>query len=91
MKRKKRVSDLGCMVGSFPFLYLGVPVGANMKHRKHWKPIIDKFHSILLIWKAKTLSFGGRLTLVKAVLGSLPTYYLSLLKHHLSSSQNLRK
>lgn len=30
------------------------------------------------MWKSKTLSFGGRITLAKAVLGSLPTYFLSL-------------
>ena len=31
-------------------------------------------------WKAKTLSIGGRFTLTKAVLSSLPTYYFSLFK-----------
>lgn len=28
--------------------------------------------------RKKTLSFGGRVTLAKAILGSLPTYYLSI-------------
>lgn len=31
------------------------------------------------IWKAKTLSFGGILTLIQSVLGNLPTYYNSIL------------
>lgn len=40
-------SILGCEAGSFPFKYLGVPVGANMNLIKNWKPIINKFHSKL--------------------------------------------
>ncbi|GKB75710.1 hypothetical protein Tco_0942605 [Tanacetum coccineum] len=31
-------------------------------------------------WKSKSLSFGGRLTLVKSVLGSLGVYYFSTFK-----------
>lgn len=48
--------------------------------KKHWPPVIEKFQAKLSSWKANTLSFGGRATLFKSVLGSLPTYYLSLLK-----------
>lgn len=36
---------LGCLKGSFPFTYLGVPVGANIAFKKYWRPIIDKFQS----------------------------------------------
>lgn len=71
---------MGCDVGVLPFDYLGVPVGANMSLVKNWKPIIKQFHSKLSLWKAKILSFGGRLTLIKSILGNLPTYYLSLFK-----------
>lgn len=71
-------APLGCKPDSLPFTYLGVPVGANMKFKKHWKPVIDRFYAKLSPWKAKTLSFGGRLTLSKAVLGSLPSYFMSI-------------
>lgn len=71
---------LGCSDGAFPFTYLGVPVGANMGLKKHWKPVIDKFQARLSKWKAQSLSFGGRITLIKSVLNSLPTYYMSLFK-----------
>ncbi|KAI3509571.1 hypothetical protein L1887_24947 [Cichorium endivia] len=71
-------SILGCDVGTFPFTYLGVPVGANMNLTKNWKPIIEKFQNKLSIWKSKSLSFGGRLTLLSSMLGNLPTYFFSL-------------
>lgn len=70
--------SLGCVAGSLPFIYLGVPVGANMSHKKHWQPVIDRFSNKLSGWKARNLYFGGRLTLVKSVLSSLPTYDFSL-------------
>ncbi|PWA95618.1 RNA-directed DNA polymerase, eukaryota, Reverse transcriptase zinc-binding domain protein [Artemisia annua] len=44
----------------------------------NWKPIIDKFLKRLTSWKARTLSFGGRLTLLKSVLGALGTYFFSI-------------
>ncbi|GJU24930.1 hypothetical protein Tco_1163551 [Tanacetum coccineum] len=41
---------------------------------------VDKFKSKLSTWKASLLSIGGRLTLIKSVLGRLGIYYLSLFK-----------
>ncbi|PWA69727.1 RNA-directed DNA polymerase, eukaryota, Reverse transcriptase zinc-binding domain protein [Artemisia annua] len=47
----------------------------------NWKPILDKFHNRLTNWKAKTLSYGGRLTLIKSVLCALaPKSVLSYLE-----------
>ncbi|GKA20013.1 hypothetical protein Tco_0699928 [Tanacetum coccineum] len=40
--------------------------------------LIDRFRSRLSTWKASLLSIGGRLTLIKSVLGSLGIYYLSI-------------
>ncbi|XP_023772890.1 uncharacterized protein LOC111921539 [Lactuca sativa] len=71
-------SPLGCKPAKLLFTYLGVLVRANMKLKKHWKPVIENFQLRLNSWKSKKLSFRGRLTLTKAVLGSLPTFYFSL-------------
>lgn len=73
-------SILCCEPANFSFSYIGLPNGANMNLSKNWKPIIDKFNSKLSKWKANNLSFGGRLMLVKSILGSLPLYYFSLFK-----------
>lgn len=45
---------------------------------KHWIPIVDKYKAKLSSCKANNLSFGGHLTFVKFVFGSLPVYYFSL-------------
>ncbi|KAJ9567589.1 hypothetical protein OSB04_003555 [Centaurea solstitialis] len=71
---------LNCKVGSVPFTYLGIPVGENMSKASAWQPIIDKFKSRLSSWKAKHLSVGGRLCLIKSVLGGLGNYFFSIYK-----------
>ena len=71
---------LNCKEEFFPFNYLGLPVGGNMAKSVNWLPVIEKFKARLSGWKAKTLSFGGRLCLCKSVLGSLGTFYFSLYK-----------
>nr|KAJ0195196.1 hypothetical protein LSAT_V11C700353940 [Lactuca sativa] len=76
---KMGVRDLHISV-SFPFIYLGLPVGANMLLSKNWIPLADKLKGKLSEWKAKTLSFGGRLTLVKSMLGSISFFYFSVYK-----------
>lgn len=82
---------LGCEAASLPFKYLRVPVGANMSQKRSWQPVIDRVQNKLSLWKAKTLSFGGRLTLVKVVLGSLPLFYFSIFKAPISIIDNLEK
>ncbi|KAJ0788573.1 putative RNA-directed DNA polymerase [Helianthus annuus] len=73
-------SILGCKTGSFPFKYLGISVGANMNRIYNWNPVVDIFQKRLSSWKAQSFSIGGRITLIKAVLESLPIYYFSLFK-----------
>ncbi|GKA17020.1 RNA-directed DNA polymerase, eukaryota, reverse transcriptase zinc-binding domain protein [Tanacetum coccineum] len=40
--------------------------------------IVHKFSFKLSSWKARLLSVGGRLSLIKSVLGNLPTYYMPI-------------
>ncbi len=69
---------LCCNIGSLPMMYLGLPLGASFKASMVWKPVLEKVEKRLAGWKKLYLSKGGRLTLLKSMLSSLPTYYLSL-------------
>ncbi|GJZ52472.1 RNA-directed DNA polymerase, eukaryota, reverse transcriptase zinc-binding domain protein [Tanacetum coccineum] len=51
-----------------------------MARCSNWDAIFQKISSKLTLWNARLLSTGGRLSLIKSVLGSLPTYYMSLYK-----------
>ncbi|XP_016168179.1 uncharacterized protein LOC107610679 [Arachis ipaensis] len=71
---------LGCKGETLPVKYLGIPLGANPRLVKTWKPILDRVEEKLSLWKAKLLNKAGKLVLIKSVLNSLPVYYLSLFK-----------
>ena len=71
---------LHCDSHQLPVKYLGLPLGASPRMLKSWTPVVEAFKKKLAGWKRKFLSFGGRVTLIKSVLSSLPVYYMSLFK-----------
>ncbi|GJU27324.1 RNA-directed DNA polymerase, eukaryota [Tanacetum coccineum] len=76
----RAAENLGCLVLKAPFMYLGSTVGGDMHRLSRWKDTIDRVRRRLSKWKMKMLSIGGRLTLVKSVLGSMPIFHMSLFK-----------
>ncbi|GJZ98429.1 RNA-directed DNA polymerase, eukaryota, reverse transcriptase zinc-binding domain protein [Tanacetum coccineum] len=73
-------SKLGCLVLNNPFSFLGTKVGEAMSRIQAWKEVVEKVKSRLSKWKMKTLSIGGRLTLLKSVLGSIPIFHMSIFR-----------
>jgi hypothetical protein len=69
---------LCCRVGDLPMSYLGMPLGASFKAFSVWNPILENIVRKLAGWKKLYLSKGRRLILLKSMLSSLPTYFLSL-------------
>ena len=73
-------AELGCGVGSLPTKYLGLPLGAPHRASGVWGSIEERFRNRLSSWKKQYISKGGRLTLIRSTLSSLPIYFLSLFR-----------
>ncbi|GJU36876.1 RNA-directed DNA polymerase, eukaryota, reverse transcriptase zinc-binding domain protein [Tanacetum coccineum] len=88
-KVKGAASKLGCLILKTPFTYLGSKVGGSMSRVHAWNEVIDRVKNRLSKWKMKTLSIGGRLTLLKSVLGSIPIFHMSIYRAPLSVLRTL--
>lgn len=66
--------------GLLPITYLGLPLKSGVLKRNDWSKLTERIGYRLDGWKGKTLAFGGKVTLVKAMLSSIPIYYISYFK-----------
>jgi hypothetical protein len=82
---------LCCRIGVLPILYLGMPLGAQYKALNVWNLALEKIERWLASWQTLYLSKGGRLTLLKSTLASLPTYFLSLFTIPVSVARRIEK
>jgi hypothetical protein len=71
---------LNCKLGVVPFMYLGLPVGANPRRKATWEPLITHLRKRLRSWGNRYVSLGGRIVLLNSVLNAIPIFYLSFLK-----------
>ena len=53
-------------------------MGAFFEDKTIWNPILEKMERRLAGWKRLYLSKGGKVTLIKNTLSSLPMYFLLL-------------
>jgi hypothetical protein len=82
---------LGCRVAGLPMKYLGLPLGVAYKATSMWNGVTEQMERRLAGWKKIYLSKGGRLTLIKSTLSSLPTYYLFLFPVLISVAKRIEK
>ena len=67
-------------IGALPSSYLGLPLGAQDNSVAVWDVIEERFRKRLALWKRQYISKGGRLTLLRNTLSSLPIYHMSLFR-----------
>nr|GEZ01400.1 RNA-directed DNA polymerase, eukaryota, reverse transcriptase zinc-binding domain protein [Tanacetum cinerariifolium] len=88
-KVKHAAAKIVCLVLKTPFNYLGSRVDNLMSRIQSWHDVTKGMHTRLSKWKLKTLSIGGRLTLLKFVLGAIPIYHMSIFKVPMKVLQNM--
>ena len=81
--------ELGCRVGSLLSQYLGLPLGAPNKAPFVWDGVEEKVRRRLARWKRQYISKGGRITLIKNTLASMPIYHMSLFQMPKSVARRL--
>ena len=67
-------------MGRLPTSYLGLPLGAHHKSVAVWDGVEERFRKRLAMWKIQFISKGGRITLIRSTLSSMPNYLMSLLR-----------
>jgi hypothetical protein len=72
-------NTFGCQIGSFPFTYLGLPLGPNKPNVDDMLPLVQRIER-RLVSTSNFLTQAGRLELVNSVLSSLPTFFMSVTK-----------
>ena len=71
--------EFGCKVGVLLTFYLSLPLGAPHNSLATWHGVEHRFRKRLTMWKQQHISRGGRLTLIRNILSSLPIYFMSLI------------
>lgn len=65
----------GMPSGTLPIRYLGVPLCTKKLTLQNCEPLIHQVKRRFTSWSAKTLSFAGRLMLIKTVVAGITTFW----------------
>ena len=70
-------ASTGMSLGSLPFRYLGVPLNSKKLSLTNCEPLLHQIKTRFSTWSVKTLSFSGRLLLIKTVISGITTFWCS--------------
>ena len=71
---------LNIMTESLSDKYLGLPSMIGVDKVTCFKHLTERIKMLVNGWKERTLSFGGKEALIKAVAQAIPTYVMSVFK-----------
>ncbi|XP_020701904.1 uncharacterized protein LOC110113604 [Dendrobium catenatum] len=74
-RRRKKICRIMNLREIKEFCYLGVKVVLRRLHKADFQFLLDKTMSMLRVWGGKLFSLAGRITLVKSVLLTYPTFH----------------
>lgn len=67
----------GMAQGSLPFRYFGVPINSKKLNLTSCEPLLHQIKLKFSSWSVKTLSFSGRLLLIKTMISGITTFWCS--------------
>lgn len=67
----------GILCVSLPFRYLGIPLNSQKLNLQICEPLLHQIKKRLSSWSLKTLSFAGRLLVIKTVIAGITTFRCS--------------
>lgn len=68
----------GCLAGTLPIKYLGVPISFSSLKNSDWDFLDAKMLKSLDAWSGNSLFSGGRNSLLNSSLIGIPSYYMSM-------------
>lgn len=70
-------ASTGMAFGNLPFRHLGVPMNSRKLSLASCEPLLHQIKTRFSFWTTKTLSFSGRLVLIKTVITGITTFWCS--------------
>ncbi|CAH9133061.1 unnamed protein product [Cuscuta epithymum] len=64
--------------GTFPVKYLGIPLAPLKVSVAQYAPLISTISDFLKVWNTKTLSYAGKLELIRSVIQGVQSFWLQV-------------
>lgn len=83
LDRQRILEITGIPGGILPVRYLGIPLAAEGLRVLHYAPLLEKIAAQIGLWTASSLSYAGRLELIRSVLKGFLAIHSSMRAQHM--------